>query len=227
MPEDVFDGLSSLQDLWLWETQISSLPADVFDGLSSLETLRLHVNQISSLSGDVFDGLSSLEELRLDHNRLSSLPDGLFDGLTSLRKLELLSNTGAPFTFTAELEAGGDHAVVVKVAQGIPFATLVTLSAEGGSLSAETVELSGGSTQSATVTVTPNEDRTQDTVSVDTAEFQVESLNDVDCIADLQAIATGQYYYNGIQAGTGDSLTLARQLRALPPSAARRRWDRL
>ena len=161
LPEDIFDGLSSLTTLILTGADnLSTLPEDLFDGLSSLEYLQMDNNGLSALPEDVFDGLSSLEELRLDHNRLSSLPDGLFDGLTSLRKLELLSNTGAPFTFTAELEASGDHAVVVKVAQGIPFPTSVTLSAEGGSLSAETVELSGGSTQSATVTVTPNEGRT-------------------------------------------------------------------
>ena len=205
-----FRGLTGLETLKLNDNSISSLPADVLDGLSSLETLWLYENQISSLSGDVFDDTSSLEELRLDHNQLNSLPNGVFDGLTNLRKLELLSNPGAPFTLTATLEASGNNAVVVKVAGGVPFATSVTLSAVGGSLSATTVELSGGTLKSEAVTVTPDSGQTGGvTVSVDSAKFKVESQGDVNSIADLTAVVTGQdYYYNGIQTGTGGSLTL-------------------
>ena len=205
-----FQDLTALETLKLNDNSISSLPTDVFDDLSSLETLWLYENQISSLSGNVFDGLSSLEELRLDHNQLSSLPAGLLDGLSDLRHLELAFNPGATFTFTAELKASGRTGVNVEVAQGIPFKTSVTLSADGGSLSAETVELSGGSTQSEMITVTPDQGQTEGvTVSVSSAEFQVTKTDSADSLEDLQGVISGQnYFWNGIQAGTGGNLTL-------------------
>ncbi|TGG93124.1 MAG: leucine-rich repeat domain-containing protein, partial [Aphanocapsa feldmannii 277cV] len=37
LPEDIFDGLSNLQVLWLSSNNLSNLPEDIFDGLSNLQ----------------------------------------------------------------------------------------------------------------------------------------------------------------------------------------------
>ena len=213
LPEDVFDGLSSLQILALGGTnQIEELHKDVFDGLSSLTELRLHnnqlktlhedlfddlgslrrlmfsTNQISALHKDLFDGPSKLQKLVMTNNKVSALPDGLFDGLGELTILYMGNNPGTPFTFTAELEQRGEN-VVVKVAEGAPFDMFVTLSAEGGTLSATTVTVAGGELESAAISVTPSGDGDV-TVSVGSATFQEGTT------------------YIGIQTGLGDSLTL-------------------
>ena len=116
VPEDVFDGLSNLQRLYL-NLNLTSMPDDVFDGLNSLQILalggptrsgsclrtcstvspawtdlRLHNNQLTSVPKDVFDGLSSLENLVLSTNPITALPEDLFDGLTNLDRLIFTNN---------------------------------------------------------------------------------------------------------------------------------------
>ena len=189
LPEDVFDGLSGLRELWLYHNELSSLHADLFDGLSSLTHLFLDENDVSSLPDGVFDGIPNIDRLQVNGNKLSSLPDGVFDGLNKLDWLDMHENPGSPFTLTAELEST-DDGVVVKVSEGAPFNMAVTLSAQGATLSSTTVTVTAGSTTSAAVTVTPT--GTSDaTISVDSATFQ------------------GGRRRNGIQTGTGASLTIA------------------
>ena len=91
VPEDVFDGLSNLQRLYL-SLDLTALPEDVFDGLVSLQILVLGANQIRALPEDVFDGLTSLTDLRLHNNQLAALPEDVFDGLASLENLALSVN---------------------------------------------------------------------------------------------------------------------------------------
>ena len=190
LPEDLFDGLDSLGFLNFSNNQITTLPEDLFDGLGSLRTLLMEYNQISGLHSDVFDGLSRLYRLELGNNQVAELPDGIFDGIGGLAQLFLGPNPGAPFTFTAELEQQGDDAVVVGVAKGAPSDMSVSLSAEGGVLSAATVTVAAGSTESDPITVTPSGDGDV-TVSVDSAEF------------------VGEVYGLGhARTGLGDSLTL-------------------
>ena len=85
LPAGVFDGLASLQWLYLEENQLTALPAGVFDGLASLSTLVLRDNQLTSLPAGVFDGLTSLGSLDLRDNHLVGLTrnDALFAGLSS------------------------------------------------------------------------------------------------------------------------------------------------
>ena len=92
LPAGVFEGLSSLQGLYLNSNQLSSLPAGVFEGLSSLNYLELGGNQLSSLPAGVFDNLSNLNYLYLNDNQLSSLPAGVFDNLSNLNYLSVYYN---------------------------------------------------------------------------------------------------------------------------------------
>ena len=190
LPDGVFDDLTNLHTLALYDNDLAALPDGVFDGLSKLRTLAISDNKLTALAGDVFTGLGGLTRLVASNNKLTSLPDGVFSGMSKLQSVSFSGNPSAPFTLTAELERQGEDGVVVKVSEGAPFAMTVTLSAEGGTLSATTVVIGGGDTESADVTVTP-EGAGAVTVSVDSAAFP-----------DAGTV------HDGIQTGVGESLTL-------------------
>ena len=195
LPGGVFDGLSNLEDLKLGANDLTELPVGVFQGLSNLDYLSLSANELTELRADVFLGLSNLEELKLDSNDLSALPDGVFQGLSSLRSLNLNDNPGAPFTLTAELEQQVNDSFAIRVAEAAPFDTAVTLSAQGGTLSATSVTIEAGAVMSGLMTVTRTGE-TPATVSVASAGFQ------------------NYEEYDGIQVVPGGPLTLS-----LAPSA--------
>ncbi|XP_070570497.1 chondroadherin-like [Ptychodera flava] len=92
LPSDAFNGLSSLQYLYLHYNKISTLPPGIFSDLNSLTRLYLFYNNITTLSSDAFNGLSSLQYLYLYNNKISTLPSGIFSGLDSLTDLRLESN---------------------------------------------------------------------------------------------------------------------------------------
>ena len=199
VPVGALSGLSTLRELYLHHNSLTTLSSDVFDGVTSLEKLQLSHNNLTSLPADVFDDVRFLSRLNLNRNSLSSLPAGIFDGV-SLLELQLTNNPGAPFTLTADLQLTDDGGVVVNVAEGAPFVMAVALSAVGGTLSSTHVTVDAGSTTSSSVTVTPS--GTEDVVvSVDSADLTIDN----------------RHQYAGIQAGTGDSLTVAVNS---PPSGA-------
>ena len=188
LPEDVFNGAGSLKRLDLSYNEIAALPEDVFEGLGNLTLLRLDSNRLASPPEDVFDGLDSLMHLYLSHNRIHTLPEDVFEGLGNLTYLYLHNNPGTPFTLTADLERQGDNAVLVKVAEAVPFDMAVTLSATGGTLSAASVTIKGGTAGSEAVTATRSGDGPL-TVSVVWAVFQAG-------------------YYSGVRTGLGEPLIL-------------------
>ena len=190
LPDGVFDDLTNLDALALYDNDLAALPDGVFDELTELSTLAISDNKLTALSGDVFTGLAGLTRLVASNNKLTSLPDGVFAGMSKLQTVNLSGNPGSPFTLRADLEKEDAGGVVVKVAEGTPFAMTVTLSAEGGTLSATTVVIDGGDTESAVLTVTP-EGAGAVTVSVDSAAFPDAGTS-----------------HAGIQAGVGESLTL-------------------
>ena len=188
--DGVFDDLTNLDALALYDNDLAALPDGIFEQLTELSTLAISDNKLTALSGDVFTGLAGLTHLVASNNKLTSLPDGVFSGMPKLQTVNLSGNPGAPFTLRADLEQEDAGGVVVKVAEGAPFAMTVTLSAEGGTLSATTVVIDGGDTESAVLTVTP-EGAGAVTVSVDSAAFPDAGTS-----------------HEGIQAGVGESLTL-------------------
>ena len=208
LSDGVFDNLTNLGYLNLGNNGLGELPAGVFDNLSKLEHLYLGFrwehnipdasvypeNTLDNLPAGVLGNLSKLGILSISDNNLSVLPDGVFTGLTDLSQVNLIGNPGATFTVTANLEQDGDAAIVVKVTEGAPFDMLVTLSAEGGTLSATTITVEGGSDSSEQITVTPTGEGGADiTVNVDSAVFQ----------------NYAPHHTRGIQTGTGAALTLA------------------
>ena len=94
LPEDIFDGLTGLESLHVsGNAALSELPEDIFDGLTSLGFLHLAENSLSELPEDIFDGLTGLQLLHLQNNQLTGLPSGVFDGLGSLKYILLNGNS--------------------------------------------------------------------------------------------------------------------------------------
>ncbi len=214
LPDGVFDGLSNLADLHLYGNELSALPDGVFDGLSNLQYLFLEENELSALPDGVFDNLSSLEYLHLYENDLSALPDGVFDGLSNLYELNLSGNPGAPFTITAELEQQADYAFVVKIAEGTPFDTKVTLSFQGAAQEGATVTVEGGSVRSLPISVTPSgTGQPRVTVSVESAVFKNPRVY-------FRVGVSYPYYATGVETGLGDDLILPGESENTPATGA-------
>ena len=214
LPSDVFDGLSGLKTLELDNNDLDELPVGLFEELSGLEKLVLTSNSLEEVSGGDFEDLVNLKDLRLGGNDLgevpadllealtkletlhlysaglTGLPDGLFDGLSSLQNLILHSNPGSPFTLKAVVGDWEDGGVVIEVPEATPFELEVTLTAEGGTLSASTVSISGGDQESEKIAVTPATADGDVTVTVGSATFK-----------------DGKY--EGIQAGVGEPVTVS------------------
>eukprot|EP00475_Leptophrys_vorax_P038043 TRINITY_DN6633_c0_g1_i7.p1 TRINITY_DN6633_c0_g1~~TRINITY_DN6633_c0_g1_i7.p1 ORF type:complete len:303 (-),score=55.72 TRINITY_DN6633_c0_g1_i7:106-993(-) len=74
LPEGIFQGLTSLQEINLSYNQLAAVSEQLFQGLSQLQSLDLSYNQLSSLPGELLSGLSELRELRLQQNKLDQLP---------------------------------------------------------------------------------------------------------------------------------------------------------
>ena len=206
-PEGVFDELTNLRYLNLGNNGLSELPAGLIDDLTNLRHLYLGFrwdqnipdpnvypeNSLDDLPAGAIGNLTHLKSLSISDNNLSVLPDGLFTGLTNLGYVDLIGNPGATFTVTAEVKRDDDYAVEVEIAEGAPFDMVVTLSAEGGTLSATTVTVEGGSDSSGPITVTPTDGDVEEvTISVVSAVFQNYSPD----------------HTRGIQAGAGAPLTL-------------------
>ena len=164
LPPDIFSDLPHLRVLTLSATAIADLPTNLFRGLSGLTVLDLSSNNLAELSANSLHGLSGLTALSLAHNRLPELPTGLFSPLSGLTWFDMDANPGSPFALRLELArtdsgdptGGGPARVKVTLAEGAPFPMDIGLSAHGAVLSADTVPLAAGATESAEVTITPD-----------------------------------------------------------------------
>ncbi|CAM9426516.1 unnamed protein product, partial [Laminaria digitata] len=92
LPAGLFDGLTSLVDMDLSYTAISSLPAGVFSGLSGVIELEMHFSQLAAMPEGLFAGMTSMEKLIVSSAKLTSLPAEVFTPLTSLQALDLSLN---------------------------------------------------------------------------------------------------------------------------------------
>ena len=79
------DQLGRISVLSLGSERIETLQSGDFAGLSSLEQLDLYDNELTALPPNVFAGLTNLRQLNLWHNDLASLSPNVFADLTNLR----------------------------------------------------------------------------------------------------------------------------------------------
>ncbi len=87
-----FDGMVSLQTLYLENNELTSLPNGIFNDLVSMTFLSLNENKLTTLPSAIFSKLTSLTHLDIFDNDLSSLPNGVFTGLSALSSLSLKDN---------------------------------------------------------------------------------------------------------------------------------------
>jgi len=120
LPEDFFDGFTSLRFLNLEANRFQSLPEPLFDDLFNLKVLYLtgnHVqrdegdelfqkyeynsNRLTKLHSGQFKNMKNLKILLLHHNRLQKLPNEVFANNLGLKTLKLFDNRFRPkLTFT-------------------------------------------------------------------------------------------------------------------------------
>ena len=92
LPDGVFDDLTSLRNLGVVHNAIEELPDGAFEDLSSLESLDLRANNLSAVQDGAFDDLTRLTNLSLNNNELTEIPEGAFDNLAKIERLDLGKN---------------------------------------------------------------------------------------------------------------------------------------
>ena len=85
---DELGGLTSLEQLWLDQNQLTYLPNTIGD-LENLKTLELQYNWLESIPSEL-GNCAKLEFLHLDRNDLDSIPATL-GSLRQLRELHLVN----------------------------------------------------------------------------------------------------------------------------------------
>ena len=214
LPEDVFDGLNSLQILVLGANQIRALPEDVFDGLVSLTDLRLHNNQLAALPEDVFDGLTSLENLVLSTNPITALPEDLFDGLTNLDGLILTNNKLNALPDGIFQDLGDLETLYMGNNPGTPFTFTAELEQRGDN--GAVVKVAEGAPFNMSITLNFRAGALSSNLVVPVNGGDLASSVITSPIADDDGVTVtvaGAVFlegsYVGIQTGLGESLTLS------------------
>lgn len=92
LTRQVFLGLSSLRNLYLWDNHISVLESGWGDGLQNLRHLIISHNRLSEISNITFSGLRKLETLHLQFNSITHIEDWWMQDLQNLRNLDLSYN---------------------------------------------------------------------------------------------------------------------------------------
>ena len=153
-------GLTGTVEVRFNRNRLTALPETAFLGLHSLFSVLLQDNDLAELPPRLFHG-TKLRYLSMQRNQLRALPAGVFSGLPNLTLLEVADNPGAPFPLRLEWArpdagAGPDFATLVaRLPVGAPFEIRARISATNGTLSADTVVVPAGATESARVIVTP------------------------------------------------------------------------
>uniref|UniRef100_A0A2A4K634 LRRCT domain-containing protein n=1 Tax=Heliothis virescens TaxID=7102 RepID=A0A2A4K634_HELVI len=95
IPDDAFNGLTSLKTLNVWGNNIKEVGVNSFRGLDSLQELSLDDNHISKMAAGSLNHVPQLKAISLIRNQLEELPPGLFQNLTNLENITIQMNTGS------------------------------------------------------------------------------------------------------------------------------------
>ena len=155
-------GLTKLGHVGLYRNNLTSVPEGVFADLPALRTISLFQNRIDTLATGAFHQLPSLQRIDLSHNRISQLPPSFFATLDALSDVDLSDNPGAPFrlfiamsrTDHDDLRAPGPATIRVEMPTATPIQLSFPLTVRQGRISADTLVLRAGRTESPEATVT-------------------------------------------------------------------------
>ena len=114
---NAFDGLQTLDTLWLSNNSLDTLTSGMFQHLDNLDKLYLTGNRIGHIDVNSFAGLGKLTILDLSDNLLSSLEAGSLIELVSLKELHIDGNRFT--TLNAEALEGPPRPLSVAVSK--PF----------------------------------------------------------------------------------------------------------
>ncbi|XP_050301684.1 peroxidasin isoform X2 [Anthonomus grandis grandis] len=87
-----FEGLYSLQNLYLYKNRIKYIESGTFRHMARLERLYLQSNELQEFKAATFSDLPSLDRLYLYNNHIKQIPKGAFNHLPKLRRLRLDHN---------------------------------------------------------------------------------------------------------------------------------------
>ena len=99
LPPGIFEGLNQVRFLVLWGNDLGRIPAGAFGGMSQLFELNLHQGGVTSFEPGVFDVRNSLQRMTLQGNRLHGFEPGALRGLRHLWDFDARENPGTPITF--------------------------------------------------------------------------------------------------------------------------------
>jgi Leucine-rich repeat (LRR) protein len=74
-----FQGLTSLQKLFLYNNRLRTLPDGAFVDLISLQYLDLSANQLIALPDRIFQTIENLQTLYLQHNQIPDISANIFN----------------------------------------------------------------------------------------------------------------------------------------------------
>ena len=131
LPDELFAGLSDLQQLLLANNELTTLPSRLFSGLTSLQELMLNRNELRTLPDSLFSGLPQLNTLNLSSNRLRQLPKGIFIGLSMLETLDLSRNLLDPIPLQVSIDHVADGEFKAIAPTAAPFNLTLPVSVTG------------------------------------------------------------------------------------------------
>ncbi|MCY3887788.1 MAG: putative Ig domain-containing protein, partial [Chloroflexi bacterium] len=156
LPAGVFDDLTNLTRLSLYNTQVAVLPPGIFDQLTKLTRLEIGNNRIGALPPGVFDALPLLTHLYLQRNQLTALPPNVFAGLTRLQGFRLMPNPFPSPPLVVHLVRDPlDGSVRAWMPAAAPGPTHVTITATNATPASTRVTVHRGASLSEAATFTP------------------------------------------------------------------------
>ena len=88
----MWEGLGSLEAIYLSQISIQTLPAGAFRPLTNLKALFLWGNKLTEIRSDIWDGLKSMNRLHLESNQIATVLPGSFSELPSITHVSLSYN---------------------------------------------------------------------------------------------------------------------------------------